>query len=181
MLYRFVSLILISALSVGAIAADSCSAVAKDCDDLATRVNVVEAAMQEYATSHSQLDALVCHVGTQSLIQGLNNVAKDAQARTFTCVPTASGATALCDKLTGIAPRIIALFKTIDQVAPVFKAKGGGGVLCSDMKSIEDSYKQDVAVFFKKVSAFTQCSAASKLVVEVAADLNSTKNVCCAA
>ncbi len=59
MLYRFISLILISVLSVGAIAKDSCAAVSKDCDDLGKQVDVVEAAMQKFLTSHSRSDGLV--------------------------------------------------------------------------------------------------------------------------
>ncbi|KAF8880935.1 hypothetical protein CPB85DRAFT_1496359 [Mucidula mucida] len=178
MLYRFISLILISALSVGAIAKDSCAAVSKDCDDLGKQVDVVEAAMQKFLTSHSRSDGLACHNEAQHLAHVLKDVGNDAQARTFDCVPAASDATAICGKLTEVAPQIKVLLKSIDQVVPLFKEGGAGNILCNDVQSIEDSYKEDVAVFFKKVS---HSSDASKLAGQLSDALESTKKVACSA
>ncbi|KAF9038852.1 hypothetical protein BDZ89DRAFT_1061239 [Hymenopellis radicata] len=85
MLYRFISLFLVDAPSLGAITTNSCSAVVDDCDAFANGVNVFKEALywDRYHFTYLVLNGRATKV--LRLVQPLNKIMNNEEAHTFYC------------------------------------------------------------------------------------------------
>ncbi|KAF9017297.1 hypothetical protein BDZ89DRAFT_1214075 [Hymenopellis radicata] len=175
MLYRFISLFLVAALSVGALAYQ-CPDVQADYAAIKGDVADLQVKLTSFKEVHNGNNALACHSAAVTLTATLGKAATDAG----NChSPPDSEAADICIKIKGLAPGIYADLELVLELAPLFKQYGLGRILCNDMTSMQASSKLYVDAMLKLATP-TNCPDAVKLAAALEAKIESTRATCCA-
>ncbi|KAF9019640.1 hypothetical protein BDZ89DRAFT_1139194 [Hymenopellis radicata] len=160
MLYRFISLFLVAALSVGALAYQ-CPDVQADYAAIKGDVADLQVKLTSFKEVHNGNNALACHSAAVTLTATLGKAATDAGVHQ--------------------RPRsgIYADLELVLEVAPLFKEYGLGRILCNDITSMQASSKLYVDAMLKLATP-TNCPDAVKLAAALEAKIESTRATCCA-